>query len=233
MVTTTSYGKLAWIGSLIVASQHRGQGLGTALMRQAMSYLQSQGIEAIRLDAVPLAISLYKRLGLQEEYSSLRFIGVARKIEARSSASSSIRALCLEDLPEVACFDAHYFGADRSKVLRRLQQDFPHLGFVAYYEGELMGYILARARKDIYAIGPWICKPQQAEIAEALLAAVLESLVGEQIWLGVPKANKASVKILKKHGFAERQASLHMRYGKGAHSGDAQGIFAIGAPKKG
>ncbi|MFQ6090473.1 MAG: GNAT family N-acetyltransferase, partial [Candidatus Bipolaricaulia bacterium] len=124
MVTTTSYGKLGWIGCLIVEPERQRRGIGTELMRQAIQYLQERGVETIRLDAVQQAVPLYRRLGFVEECRSLRFHGAGSGYAAPDVAS--MEPSHLEDVFQL---DAYCFGADRSRVLYRVFQDFSKLCF--------------------------------------------------------------------------------------------------------
>ncbi len=68
MVSTTSYGSIAWIGNLVVLPESRGLGIGATLTLKAIDHLTEIGASSIRLDGVPLAIPLYRRLGFNDEY---------------------------------------------------------------------------------------------------------------------------------------------------------------------
>jgi len=230
MVTTTSYGKLGWIGCLIVKPEKRGRGVGTELMRQAIEHLQWKGVETIRLDAVPKAVPLYRRLGFVEECRSLRFRGTW----ARYSASD-VRLMQSSHLEDVFALDMRCFGADRSRVLIRLFQDFPELCFVSYIDSEIAGYVMARRTTEGGKIGPWVCRPDGPgrERAEPLLRAALNAFDGQTISVGVLEENPLSQEILKRYGFSEGPWSVRMRLGPDRHRGDPQSIFAIGAAAKG
>ena len=230
MVTSTSYGKLGWIGCLIVESEKRGRGIGTELMRQAIEYLEQKGVETIRLDAVQKAVSLYRRLGFTEECRSLRLRGAGSRRDAPDVVP--MEPSHLEDVFEL---DAYCFGADRSRVLRQVFQDFPELCFVSYAEGKLAGFIMARRLARGAQIGPWVCRPDRLsrDKAEPLLRAALNALGDQLVNVGVLEDNRASQEILRDYGFREGPWSLRMRLGPDRYGGDPQGIFAIGAAAKG
>jgi len=228
IVTTTTYGKLAWVGSLIVLEPYRGKRVGLELMKHAMHYLQTRDVETIRLDAVPRAMPLYKRLGFKEEYDSLRFIGAGKKMNCRR-----IGKMENEDLESVVRLDTQVFGANRERVLRRVHKDFSDLCFVSFTDGKLVGYIMAKRGFDIIKIGPWVCNPKPAEVAEELLKAVLNQARGMSIWVGVPDGNKRSVSILENCGFVDQPKSVRMYHGKHDHVGLINGVFGIGSPEKG
>jgi predicted N-acetyltransferase YhbS len=227
-VTITTYGKLAWVGCLIVLEDHCGKGVGSELMKHAVHYLKTRGAETIRLDAVPKAIPLYKRLGFKEEYDSLRFIGAGRKIMYRK-----VSKMENEDLEGVVRLDTQFFGANRERVLRRVYKDFQDLCFVSFTDEKLAGFIMAKRGLNEVKVGPWICDPKHTEAAEELLKAILNEGKGMKIWVGVPSGNKKSVNILKDYGFVDQPKSIRMYYGKRDYVGLINGVFGIGAPEKG
>jgi ribosomal protein S18 acetylase RimI-like enzyme len=230
MVTTTSYGKLGWIGCLIVEPEMRGKGISTALMRQAIEYLRRKGVETIRLDAVQKAVSLYRRLGFVEECRSLRFQGMGARY-----AAPDVRPMEQSHLEDVFDLDVRCFGADRSRVLRRVFQDFPKLCFVSYIDGKIAGYVMARRAAAGGKIGPWIGRRDEPGLgrAESLLRAALNAFDTYAVSVGVLEDNRVSQEILRRYGFREAPWSVRMRLGPDRYGGDPQGIFAIGAAAKG
>jgi|Deesub1362A_J573_1020465.scaffolds.fasta_scaffold04561_7 ribosomal protein S18 acetylase RimI-like enzyme len=230
MVTTTSYGKLGWIGCLIVEPERRRRGIGTELMQRAIEHLRRKGVETIRLDAVQKAVPLYRRLGFVEECRSLRFRGAGSRYDA-----PDVVPMEPSHLKDVFELDVYCFGADRPRVLRQVFQDFPELCFISYAEGELAGFIMARRLARGARIGPWICRPERLSRgrAEPLLRAALNALGDQLVNVGVVEDNRASQEILRRYGFREGPWSVRMRLGPDRYSGDPQGIFAIGAAAKG
>ena len=228
MVNSTSYGSVGWIGNLVVHPEHRGGGIGSALMRRAMEHLTDSGVTSIRLDAVEKAIPLYERLGFRAEYASLRFNGLGRAF-----STSQVEEMNASHLEEVLEIDSRYFGANRERVLRRVFEDFPEYCFVACEEGVARGYIMAKRGESNVRIGPWIYEPSRVKLAGGLLERLMDAAAGERLWVGVPEGNRASVEILTAHGFGSLQSSLRMCYGECSVMGDLRGRFSIGAPDKG
>jgi len=228
IVTTTTYGKLAWVGCLIVLEHYRGKGVGSELMKHAIHYLKTKGTETIRLDAASKAIPLYKRLGFKREYDSLRFIGTGKELTC-----PKVNKMENGDLESVVHFDARFFGANRKRVLRRVHKDFRDMCFVSFTDKKMAGYIMAKRGLNETKIGPWMCDPKQTEIAEELLKAILNEANGMKVWVGVPSGNKKAVDILRKHGFVDQTPSIRMYYGELDYAGVVNGIFGIGAPEKG
>lgn len=73
------YGRLGWIGLLIVNAEYRRRGIGALLMKKAMDYLLSRKVKTIKLEAVPKVANLYRKLGFVDEFDSLRLIKTGGK----------------------------------------------------------------------------------------------------------------------------------------------------------
>jgi ribosomal protein S18 acetylase RimI-like enzyme len=230
-VFSVSYGQLGWIGLLIVDVKHRKKGIATMLMETAVDYLLGQGVETIKLEAVAEVADLYRRLGFVDEYDSLRYVGISQRRATLENHCKNIR--WPTELPEIAKFDAEYFGADRSKVLNKLCKEFPRLCFVSRGNSHVTGYIMCRKALVGYKLGPWVCKPENRLEATMLLTACLSKMKeGEKIYVGVPGLNTSAVNVLQQFGFTQYYKSIRMRYGKKLDD-RVDGVFAIGGAMKG
>lgn len=226
MVAAVNYGKLAWIGNLVVLPESRGKGVGAALMNKAIDYLTDAGAMAIRLDGVQLAIPLYRRLGFKDEYWSLRYTGVATSHE-----SMGTRPMTFNDLEKVGDFDQGVFKDSRHDVIRYTYEKNPELAFTAWDENGLIGYIMAKHGKTNIKIGPWQSKTP--EVAEKLLISLMNQIEGSDLWVGLPEENKKGVAILEKYGFTPLQSSLRMCYGDCSIVEDTEKVYGLGGPDKG
>jgi len=231
-IFSVSYGKLGWIGLLIVTAEYRERGIGKILMKKTMNHLLSREVEIIKLEAVPTIANLYRKLGFVDEYDSLRFSGVSRKITSLSS--HCVKFLKKEEVTELAKFDAEYFGANRIKVLMRLYHDNPKLCYVSYTKSKITGYIMCRKAEIGYRIGPWVCNPEHSQAAQELLMKCMDTIGrNERLYVGVPAVNKKAVEILHDLNFKRYSKSIRMYLGKKLETECADGIFGIGGPEKG
>jgi GNAT superfamily N-acetyltransferase len=228
MVATTSYGEVAWIGNLIVDPGTRGKGLGAALMVHAMNYLKGESVKCIRLDSVPLAIPLYRRLGYLDEYWSMRYMG-----EARPQPVTGVEPMRKADLDDVSRLDLKHFKAPRSRHLEYAYRHCSGLCFTVHSGGELVGYIMGRDGSDRVRVGPWICEPGHSVEAEALLHAVMNRRPGQQVWVGFPEGNQDSRHILERNGFREIPSSLRMCHGGRGSRENVDAVYGLGGPDKG
>jgi len=228
MVSTTSYGSIAWIGNLVVLPESRGLGIGAELMQRAMDYLTEKGAKSIRLDGVPLAIPLYHRMGFKDEYWSLRYTGVAEAHEVTKT-----RPMELKDLPAVVALDKSVFQESRRDAILFVHQNNPELTFTAWDGDELVGYIMAKRGKSNIKIGPWICRHDYYDTAEELLHSVMNKVPGEDMWVGLPEGNVDGVIILESNGFKPLPSSLRMCYGDCSVVEIVHAVFGLGGPDKG
>ena len=226
MVATVNYGEIAWIGNLVVLPESRGMGLGNALMVKAMEYLTGEGAKAVRLDGVPLAVPLYHRLGFKDEYPSLRYTGVATK-----NVVSKTKPMEVEDLKTVGDFDESIFKGSRHDVINYTYGKNPEMAFTARDGDELVGYIMAKHGKSNVKVGPWLSK--SPVVAEELLKSVMNQVVGADLWVGLPEANRDGVAILEKYGFTQITSSLRMCYGDCSKIEDVKKVYGLGGPDKG
>jgi len=229
-VFSVTYGKLGWIGLLIVKKEFRRTGIARLLILKANKYLLSQGVQTIRLEAVPDISELYRRIGFVDEYDSLRFKGVATKA---SFETESVGAMSKTMVDEVAKFDAEYFGAERTKVIERLYEAHPELCFVSRSGSKICGYIMSRKAEEGYSVGPWVCAPEKKNTADSLLTACLQRIDDADIvYIGVPAPNQSAIEILRNKGFVQFSKSIRMLCGERL-SDRVKGVFAIGGAMKG
>jgi len=229
---STSYGKVGWIGLLIVNKEYRRSGVGTVLMKEAMSYLLNLGVETIKLESVPDIADLYRKLGFMDELDSLRFMTINKKVNHATNLNVSL--LKMNDIEEIAKFDSRYFGANRLKVLRQIHENNPELCFISCIKSQIVGYIMCCAAETGYRIGPWVCNPCYSSIARELLLKCIDILeANTKVYVGVPAVNDMAVKILQDLDFKQYSKSIRMYFGKKPKNECIEGIFAIGGPEKG
>ncbi len=232
-VFSICYGKIGWIGLLIVNPERRGQGVGFALMETAVNYLQKASAETIRLDAVEKAVPLYQRLGFIEDFDSLRFRRQPRqkeKLELKRGITFQMRD---DDVVNVAQFDAPYFGANRLGALQSIYRDHPQLCFVAKEKGNTVGYLMTRQTQNGFWIGPWVCLDPKT--ARHLFSTLINAIEGEdsELRVGLPVLNARGRRLMERLGFELTRKSIHMVLGNRGNQGDVTHVYSIGGPEKG
>lgn len=228
MISTTSYGDYAFIGSLIVRPDRRGRCIGGALMRRAVEYLQSSGVVCIELDATFPAAPLYRRIGFKDKHLSLRFLrpaddGVDPDLPSAPVADTDQLVRVVTDI------DRRLTGLDRSRVLARLVTEFPGSVFVETSPtpgGFAMVYPRFGNRVNI---GPLVAVDNST--AEDILDTVIGSLASREIGIGVPETQSSASIMLRDRGFLYQPPSLRMYRGQRRRYEDH--VYAIVSAEKG
>lgn len=228
--TTIRYqDRFGWIGMVLVDPAQRRLGIGSRLLRQAIAWLQENGVGSVKLDATPMGRNVYLPLGFVDEYGLARYQGIAPAVEV--PADGSVGRLADADWPAVLALDAAAFGADRAIVLRALQARHPELSFVCRRNGEVAGYLLARLGAGAAQVGPWVARDEAA--AEELLYALFRRILGRRLLVDVIDPNPGAAALLRKHGFAVQRTLTRMYLGTNAHPGETGLVFGISSPEKG
>jgi ribosomal protein S18 acetylase RimI-like enzyme len=231
-VFTVNYGRLGWIGWLIVKPEYRRKGVAALLMKKAVDYLLRCGVETIKLEAVPEISDLYRKLGFVDEFDSMRFRGICRKRLPRKGICTTM--MKRDGISEIARFDSDFFGADRRRVLNSLCQENPKLCFVSYDGSVVAGYIMCRKALSGHKLGPFVCNPETPQVARELLTTMVRELGQDTtIYAGVPVVNEEATRVFREFGFEQYSKSIRMYFGRKLETEKVGGVFAIGGPMKG
>lgn len=229
MITSTRYGGSAFVGNLIVVPDCRRMGIGRILMYHTMQGLGDGGVSAVRLEADPPGVPLYRELGFTDVFDSLRF-HCEEPAPVSSNHSIQVRPLVGDDLAEAGDLDRRGFGDDRTGLLASLAGRSP-APFVATGDGVLIGYIVPQLLPDAVRLGPWVA--ENAEVAEALLDAVLREVRARRYEVGLPGVNTAGVALLERRGFLAGGSCLRMIRGNRRYDGNPESIFGIAGGDRG
>ena len=77
IATSVSFGKVGWFGNFVVKENFRGEGAGSILMKHAIDYLKSKGVETIGLYAYPHLIEFYESFGFEPDEDFLVLHGAS------------------------------------------------------------------------------------------------------------------------------------------------------------
>ena len=224
LVTTTAYRATGWIGNLIVPPEQRSRGIGRRLMAQALAHLADGGTTAVRLEADPPGIKLYRSLGFADEYESPRFRLEGPRVAPASAGDTDVVRITPDVLPAVADFDAELFGEARKRLLGLLLaqargSDLLRTG------GQVRGYALTVPSRFGIRIGPWVA--EDAAAAETLLRSILTEWPDATMILAVPGVNRSALALLESFGFHRTPSSFRMVRGPSVAFGRPEHIYAI------
>jgi GNAT superfamily N-acetyltransferase len=113
----TANGPVGWIGTIFIAPDRRGQGLGRAITQEIIDRLESAGCGSLALVATSEGRRLYERMGfeVQTQYRILQAIGLPPVDQ-----DDGVRSFEAGDLPAIEQLDREGTGEDRAHAIRRL-----------------------------------------------------------------------------------------------------------------
>jgi len=206
IATTVSYGDYAFLGNIIVKKEKRGASIGPKLMRHAVKYLDEKGIKTIELDGVFSAVAMYRYMGFQDKYRSLRFFHEPHKDTGSDKTTS-----CTAMIDDLISFDHKQTGIQRQGLLDKMLQEFPRYTFCVSHE-RLQGYAIVRERANhTMAIGPLVA--EGPNVCDILLSTILTTFSKKCVTVGVPEVNTAAVEIMQSKGFRCSVPSMRMYRG--------------------
>ena len=228
-VTTIVYeSRFAWIGMVLVDSQLRGKGIGTALLLKAMDHLGAKKVPCVKLDATPQGKAIYERLGFRIEYETERHSLTREPSPKASRETVPDGAENIETLLEM---DREVFGADRSALLRSVAGSAPELVTITRPGGAVKGFALGRKGSRADHLGPWVASNALAarEVFEGFLLRSRRNVV----LVDIVRDNPWAPALLAAKGFQFSRNLTRMYRGENAHPGRPDLLCAILGPEFG
>jgi predicted N-acetyltransferase YhbS len=236
--TTTAYGReLAWVGMVLVDPEFRRRGIASRLMRAALSHLDGEGVETVKLDATPDGRHVYERFGFEDELTVERWAGRGAAPAEAAGAESGVEsaspsALDATRLAEILELDRAAFGANRARLVESLIAQGLVSALVKNSRGGgARGYALARAGALADYVGPLVAS--DSETAALLLDDVLARLAGRPVYVDVNTRFDSAARALAERGFRKQRDLVRMRRGAKSGAGTSDKVFAIAGPEVG
>jgi len=234
--TTCVLGQAAWIAMVLVDVNARGSGVGTALLKHALNYLEERKVKTVRLDATPAGQPIYEKLGFIPEYKLARFEGIAppdKRKPVVTKPTPEIFASIIE-------FDNRMTGTDRAKMLSRLFEELPENIRIIRHGNLIEGYITARPGANAVQIGPCIaasetrqkCRAAEGNAGPALLCDALKRWAGKKVFVDIPLDNPEAVKIAESSGLIIQRHFTRMYRGEPVKD-NVRALWASSGPEKG
>ncbi|MCI0556823.1 MAG: GNAT family N-acetyltransferase [Anaerolineae bacterium] len=217
-------GRFAWIGMVVIDPQHRGQGMGTALLEHAIRYLDSQSVPCMKLDATPEGKPLYKKFGFVSEYDIERWM-------LKRQPNENVAGKAPVEIGEVLRLDREVFGADRGGLLNSLNETRPDFTLVVRQETKVAGYTFGRSGSRADQLGPWIACNE--EVAAKLLEEFLRRSGRELVFVDCVQSHPWALPLVKARGFEFLRPLTRMFRGTNKHIGRPDLLCAILGPEFG
>ncbi len=220
-----TFEKVAWIHSVIVHPDLRHRGIGEALLRACLDFVDRRGIPTAKLDSQGGVEPFYTRLGFREEYPSWRLYGQG------TGGKPKVARLGPKDHLAVFEFDRAMTGLDRSRALQAILEDYPDRAFVARSRRKVRGYIILRRGAQLDPLGPWVADPADPGVAADLLHAVLAAAPGRTLRMCVGGYQEEALKIAEGLGFSRPDHSTRMF--RGVAFDESRACYAMISAEKG
>jgi hypothetical protein len=217
---------VAWVAVVLVDEAMRGRGVGTAMMRHALAFLDGRGVRSVRLDATPLGRPIYEKLGFVAEYTLGRYGGVCQGAPDAPGVEPMPRAT----LSEVSSIDEAITQADRDRLFRALFEEYPD-AFRVVKRGEwVAGFLASRPGANAVQIGP--CMAGDEEAGRLLLADAAGRHAGQRVFIDVPLPNEPARRAVEALGLTVQREFLRMGRGTLVKE-DVDSLWASSGPEKG
>jgi ribosomal protein S18 acetylase RimI-like enzyme len=195
-------GGFGWVGLIATAPEGQGHGIGRRVTEACIDHLRERGCAAV-LDGSASGAPLYEKMGFRDHGLSVMFeADLSETGVPATQPRVPVSRLNAADAESIGEFDRIRFGANRTRLLRVLLNEFQARAFVVPGRG----YVIAQ--DDM--IGPFVADDPEAR--DALLSAAL-SLP----WAVAPKLivppDSAHLAAISASGMREVRALRHQRLG--------------------
>ena len=217
---------VGWIAFLVIDPIYRRKGIGTALMRKAISFLQDKKINSIGLYATEDGAPLYESLGFAKSLTSARFaVSEYEKLLALKNAlsirkkDSSFKLIEFSQvnhqlLNHVISFDKSIFGANRKLIFENRLKMGSWNCVCAVKNKELVAFGMWRLiDNSLGYIGPVMgLKSPTFQLVLPRIILRLIDIAASSIYIGTDSENMK--KWLISHNFSLGEQPLLMYLGK-------------------
>jgi GNAT superfamily N-acetyltransferase len=225
--TTTAcvFGPVAWIAMVLVEESARGRGVGTALMRGALDFLDGRGVASVRLDATPLGRPLYERLGFVEQFRLARYEGTLPPAPGVAGVEDALPG----QWEALAALDEAATRTDRRRMLLRLFAEQPGGVRLVRHGDRPTGFLAMREGERAVQLGPCVAT---AEAGPLLFADAWHRHAGRRVYLDVPEANEAAARLAEAGGLTVQRHLTRMCRGVQVCE-RVEALWASSGPEKG
>lgn len=227
-VTTVTYEqRFGWVGMVLVHPDRKRQGIGTALLYEAMRLLKD--IPCMKLDATPAGREVYLKLGFKDEYGLVRMNSTS--LNTTLLEAGNARMMESSDMTAVADFDAKIFGAARPTILSWQHERSPQDAYLVERDKKITAFAMARRGHDFFHVGPVVALNFSDAIA--VTSAILSGCKETRICVDAFRHSPEWLIWLQAVGFEEQRPFTRMYYGANEFAGKPQHQFGILGPEFG
>lgn len=191
-----AYGRIGFVGNMIVAEGHRRRGIGAAVLRAVIGHLEAAGCTRLELYATEQGRPLYARHGF-EFIAPGSHARLPRNVPLQPPTDVTVTIGGPEDLDELTAFDQARFGGPRRAILETVLGDRAFPALIARRNGRIAGY--GWLRVDGERIGPWVA--DDPGVASAILDEAFRHVPrASELTANVPMSNDVGLAWLRSLG---------------------------------
>jgi ribosomal protein S18 acetylase RimI-like enzyme len=185
-VTSLRHERSGWIGNLIVAAEHRGQGIGEGLFVSALEALRADSVETVWLTASKAGLPLYRKFGFDRIDTIIRWKGAGRQ----RHAGQGVEAAGDNPAPVLSDIDGRAWGDRRVALVAATA----NRGKLLQQES---GFIVVQPCGGALQIGPFSAPDDGT--ADTLLKSALRTIpLGTKVFLDAPASNRAALRLFNR-----------------------------------
>jgi ribosomal protein S18 acetylase RimI-like enzyme len=200
IATCINYGKVGWFGNLAVKNEYRRKGAGTFLVKHAVEYLKSRGVETVGLYAYQHLVGFYGRVGFESNDEFIVLKGVAEK---PLSQQTTITEADMRDIPALTKFDTRCMGWDRRRLFKSVLREKGNLCSYLAVDGEVVGFVVAKVYDKMTEIGPILYQRENQDAALQMVKSLVGRLNGMDVYVCVPAKETALLVSFEEAGLRE------------------------------
>jgi GNAT superfamily N-acetyltransferase len=208
--------RFGWVGMVLVDSDHRRLGYGSAMFERALECGLAADLDVVGLDATDAGRRVY------DEYGFERIGGIDRWRGNIQSLDYSVSAGSISDVDPVVAFDTDRSGADRGRLLEHLLDSETVIGLRVPADGEIRSFTIVRPGRTCPQVGPLVVTDLDA--LTDLLAAVSHHVTDEIVIDALDRDRYRDP--LEQAGLSVSRSLHRMTYNGATPALDGSGIVA-------
>lgn len=221
--------KIAWIGMVLVDKSFRGRGVGKMLITNIIGALKN--VNSIKLDATPVGLPLYQKLGFIEEYNIYRMTNPSLQNFEKQVFNYEPINIDHEIFSDVLKLDKRIFGTARTYLLQTLLCNYPGKAYLIKRNKKLDGYMFGRDGVRFNYIGPVFAFSHDS--ARILISKALESLNNKPVALDILQDKEELIIWLQSLGFIKQRHFIRMYLRSNSYCGLIKYQHLISGPEFG
>jgi len=219
--------QVAWIGMVLVAREHRRQGVSKSLLTAILKNLV--GVQSIKLDATAEGQRVYKQFDFNDEHRITRM--VAESVKDSFDDDESAESIPSDHIEEIIALDEIVFGANRTLLIKSIIKAYPEKAWLVRRNNSIVGFALGRTGNKYHHVGP--VSASNINDVKTLIKKALKELTHRAVVMDVLCDKEDLITWLNVFGFAPQRQFVRMYKTQNPFPGIIAKQYAICGPEFG